>query len=650
MGQTISSMLWAAPEPAQQLEKPKEVTTETKEVTTETTELTQQQDEVKTYTADMLLNKIQTEKKYAMINEIMNFIKTNDIHAYLFGSATWRIMFDEQDGHDFDIAILTDSKHLHHMEKLLRFCEKNSFKLEKVISHVDADDYFFPGGKYDAYRYEATKENIKLDLSFVSSLDNFVNNMEDFDCGMLLYNINTNRYFVRSFYKRVEAIVDDTSYYTNEYYQPKEEDVIAEIFENCKKKKLTLKIVGKKSEVRSSFARIMKAIEYGFTYDINEIYFSVCDLFRSSFCIPDKNSIETYPKYQRTFAEKYIDSPVAYDLVKQCFGKLKNRSIYSSRLKNYELIRNVSAYALWNKDVVYVMQLLQYYNKGYIFSGERLILRVLFEKYTPEFYIEFAISIGKELRAKDENLYKHYMRIISEEAIAAKKMDVYYKLVELDKNSYERPRDAIVRIIMEKWESSEMFNSDGITESEFETRIKNMDDYVLAGYVLVKPELAERIDAITRNKLHEKFCFAMDKALLIKDSVTINDIGRYIINISDEKVNAYFERYFKSDHNMMIYCDVHRFLPYMLSKKKRSVVNFYFFLHKGTENVNIAYEFSKYDGDIKSFIEDAEAYIAKYGDCGMNIKLKQMKASFMDPDVVKDRVYAEYALSFMEKY
>lgn len=287
----------------------------------------------------------QNLKNITLLNVIFNKLNSDDNKALLFGSSVAKISLGEHDINDYDIAIdsndeNSDRQIMNNLKKEIigkmftpmrtqNMCNlnrildlANNIKQGIMTSLFDdglvkwetaaKDTNFLSKKEFYGQRHYVLKvdSHITVDIIFVSDIKRFY--LSDIDNGLLSYNIATKKIGLQI----QKAIIGNNDKDFNVKY----------IINLCKEKKLgayfankVFKIVSKKTFLpKTTFYRIIKKINEGYSYDISELYTIVCSSFVRSFC--DKMA-QPKCKHKAMFVE-YCYTNVAHKLINDCYKKL----------------------------------------------------------------------------------------------------------------------------------------------------------------------------------------------------------------------------------------------------------------------------------------------------------------------------------------
>lgn len=250
------------------------------------------------------INLLTTLDKYSPVKKIYEFLKLNQIPSYLFGSCTWRLPFNSQENHDFDIMIKHD--YIDVFNKFITTSEDNVYYL------ADSKKLVQYGEKI---HYELTIETLHCDIIFTENLNQFKTHMSDIDNGMLLYNILEDKY---------------------ETIEPLTVDYIENL---CINNKIATKYINNKKCAKPSFNfnRFNKYLTYGFTYDADLIAPVVGNYFLNQFWTKqfDKNRMTVR---KQIFSEKCINR-TCYDFVMKCIDFIVcDSERINNKIHNYIVI------------------------------------------------------------------------------------------------------------------------------------------------------------------------------------------------------------------------------------------------------------------------------------------------------------------------
>lgn len=258
-------------------------------------------------------------KKYTNIDYFISLLfDYHDIKFFLFGSAVWRLAFDIQDSHDFDLCIQTDNKTIQTIIQQIETKLKIKIDMNLVRTNLDMYHDMFITNINE--HYEINIDGHKLDIILISDAHKFIINMNDIDNGLLFFDFKNNAIILGQDTNKFPLIL-----LSDEDRKKKINENIYDIFQLCKNKEIGL-IYFNMNNGGTSFWRLIKMLNYGFTIkekmlisdfislNIIEINNSIkiCSIFASSFCIEDSL---TLPIYKKKFIQ-YCINKESYEFMK----------------------------------------------------------------------------------------------------------------------------------------------------------------------------------------------------------------------------------------------------------------------------------------------------------------------------------------------
>lgn len=353
------------------------------------------------------------------VKTLVGILKSFKQNTYLFGSATWRLPTDQFDeSHDLDFLIdIENEKNIMDMTDGYLSCI-NEY-LYKTVANFESIYVKNLDGKNNPI----TTKHVRLTLSktfeiyliFTSDIKTSLLNVNDIDNGLLFYNLSTERY-------EVAGLPTDIT--------------VQYLLDVCSSRKITTKYMKKYPHANTTFYRIIKMINYGFTYDIDEIYdIALSSLVTSQFFeldYPGRSCLPTeITKAKRMFYENCLNSQ-AYQFIKQCYSR-KSMDLYISS----DILFAITNYAIYMKDIDFAISLAEKLDILEPNSYFPMLIRKLddfditkkflscFSKYGIYGYYTLQTKYAKQLFSRDalkSNNKKYYEQLVD--------FDKDYKILE----------------------------------------------------------------------------------------------------------------------------------------------------------------------------------------------------------------------------
>jgi hypothetical protein len=266
--------------------------------------------------------------------------------AYLFGSATWRLVLGEFDETKNDLDFLLYNGDIDADKQfIINLCE---------MLLIDLSEYKNMGENvYNNSHHIMVILNgyFKIDLIYASSTDEFIKDMIDVDIGMLTYNLHT-----------CEHMVAGKNFIMT----------IKKIFGIAKSKEMSCLYLIWNSDRTIKMTRIVKLMEHGFRFN-KHTSVAIINAFVKSFYIPFSYEVDKFKcvvpfknicmctdrQYDKLFPKVCMNDKI-YQFIKDAY---KTYSEWGIVIENI-LIDRIIAYALCMKDYEFAKsQLARYHDQ-----------------------------------------------------------------------------------------------------------------------------------------------------------------------------------------------------------------------------------------------------------------------------------------------
>lgn len=279
----------------------------------------------KKYFNDACNTKIKNElQQYPFANELLN-ITINKMPVYLFGSAVWRLVLDEQKGHDFDIVIKNDID-----IDIFKYIDniKESFENNHKIKYLSLEElnfserYMMNDTKHYELKIHYDESYEDIDIIFKRfdnnriQTNNIIDN-NDYECGLLFYNVE-------------KGIFVNSKFHCGE-------NIVKEIILNCKNRILN---IGDAFRGHHGLHRFFKLLNYGFKP--NDMLQHILSCFENSYCskndFPYTKSKEYFfdKCYNETKSELYDNKFTICDYFKKLI--IDNQVLFHRQIHNHHLM------------------------------------------------------------------------------------------------------------------------------------------------------------------------------------------------------------------------------------------------------------------------------------------------------------------------
>lgn len=285
-----------------------------------------------------------TPQLVEFVNIFVDYLRKKIRPAYLFGSASWRLVLGEFDETKNDIDFLLHVDDIDADKQfIINICEMLSIELTEY-KNMSENSY----GNSRNYRV-ILNGNFRIDLVYaVISIDEFIRQMADVDIGMLIYNLHTNQH-----------MVGGTGYIVT----------LKKIFSIARTKKMSLLYLAWYTDKTIKMSRIVKLMDHGFNFDPKYFGFEIIKSFLKSFYIPISYEnlkcqvplaqicMCTIRQYDKNFQEMCMNDKI-YQFVKDVYLILLKTGIAQENV----LIDRIIAYALCMKDYEFAKSQLDMYH------------------------------------------------------------------------------------------------------------------------------------------------------------------------------------------------------------------------------------------------------------------------------------------------
>lgn len=303
------------------------------------------------------------------VKSFVGYLSNKENPSYLFGSAIWRLKLNEF-GKDNDLDFLLDNKDIAvDKEVINHLCNIFSLKLtkyeliEKIKSTYCTSQHIVV----------VINDDFKIDLVYVNSMNEFIENMSDVDIGMMLYNLHTNEYVVGGNYINIHE-----KFLT-----------IDQIFDCAHSKTITMRYIQTWQNQQTKMSRLIKLLNKGFTIDSAthnvQLAKSVTDIFMTSFYLPIDNYGCTPMKCGKV--KKYLHlctcTPRDSNFVEFCLNDDAYQLIkkfYLMLVPSNHLNDKMLAYALYMKDFEFAKYVLTKYYKTKVSKFNLMYIPILLRR------------------------------------------------------------------------------------------------------------------------------------------------------------------------------------------------------------------------------------------------------------------------------
>jgi len=292
-------------------------------------------------------------KVVGIITAVVDDLKSSDNDAYLFGSATWRLPINQFDNtHDLDFLIDERDK-----SRIINLISKQSklMRIDCKIKKISQIKSYYT--IFASQHILVILNNLKIDLIVTTDIKQSIQNICDFDNGMLIYNLKTNNYEIGGMQAYPEIKRDITVEY---------------LLDICASRKIATKYITKYGGKPTAFYRIVKMARYGFTYNVDEIWYLVMNSLKESIYFkndyPKIISTQTITHANNLFYEQCLKND-AYQLAKQCYYKSVDE-------KQDYYVETMLQYSLCMKDVEFALQLIKKYKCSTLSTSLKIIMLI----------------------------------------------------------------------------------------------------------------------------------------------------------------------------------------------------------------------------------------------------------------------------------
>ena len=500
----------------------------------------------------MFLHKLTPSHTYnKFLHELISSGKL-ETKNYIFGSAVWKIpmgLFTPND--DIDWLF-----HLSEFEKVNDLIDKyrpltESITMTKINNNHDLysilrSSYSDPISHYEIKILD-NEQIYKIDMIFVENTEKFIKSMSDFDCGMLLFDCITNVFFVGG----NNGIILRNDKLFDKYNQLYIDTIsIKDILKSIKNKTIEFNFYNSKN-LRTTFYRLHKLLQQGFTIDYEKYSSEIITLFNKSFCLkPEKYN----SKHQILFYENCIN-PQSYEIIKNAYNNIKNPKneitdqyiAYALTLGDYdESIKAINNYYLATSDFMKLMHIPDILFEKYSFNETITFYNKLVEKIQNIYHLHKSIN---DINIEIINEYSNYSISQFFSSCVLKNIDcgfeLYNKLITINPDFEIVPRNKFIHVIINHHKFDDI-NKFLINSDELEIFFTNYCKYNnLSQFLIMNPSYIDHISHdIFITYIVDNDLFDGHNALCLNKRAHYQDLlKRFDKNTNFQNIKKFYSKY-----------------------------------------------------------------------------------------------------------